>query len=381
MTTAFALSVLNGLISNSNRRTNGNEETVADVGAQQQQSRRADLFPRSLSLGGHDLISQQQQRESALKKLKDLDSIENQLVLGNRFAITQNRADHAFNGILFKVEIKPDIAVEFVEIQSLSIRGELGRISIYCWNYEETFVRIFGPNFIAPSPYDFVELSLSKPIRLVPSMQTAIYIHSELQNDTAIVYSNVKSSKYTFEDDIFIIHPGIAHTSPIPFEPINQWGAPAWRRHREFIGVIKYGYRELIWNINNHLLFPFEAQNIVRVVMLCHHHLAYQQQQQHERKRTFGHLPKEVVLKILSFVEFDIGKDDNVEKHRGAVNRSRRMLKNRGGGRGILASLIRGFGEHKYIVAFLILLCVAMAVEGNMEIKALLGKWKKEWFE
>ena len=131
-------------------------------------------------------------------------------------------------GIMFPVECINKLPIQFVEIQSISVRGELGMISVYTCDYNpasrDPLCRIrrdkwetrFGPTECASSETRFTELVFPVPLRLAPSQVAGIYIHSQLPSDTAIVYDNQRTNNVTYKDDILGIHPGIAHTSNVP---------------------------------------------------------------------------------------------------------------------------------------------------------------------
>lgn len=129
-------------------------------------------------------------------------------------------------GIMFNIESQDLLPIQFIEIQSVAVRGNLGPMSVYtCSNDEEkTLSRInpelwerrYGPKEVDPSPDDYVELKLDVPIRLAPGQIAGIYIHSERPDDSAVVYDDYRGGGFTFEDNFVRIHPGIAHTSNIP---------------------------------------------------------------------------------------------------------------------------------------------------------------------
>ena len=238
-----------------------------------------------------------------LENVRKLQTVSTCLVPGNFRADTQDHADHTFCGIMFGLEAKRLLPFHFVEIQGISVRGDLGYISVYCRTSSAEkmqWQRHFGPRMVPPSANLF-ELDLDVPIRLAPGMKSTVYVHSELHSDTAIVYDNQRHEDSTYEDLVIRILPGIAHTSNVPFSAINHWGGNAWRRDREFVGSIRYGVSLMLWTPHIHMLFPSTYRQSVFNLLCLHRNLG----EQAVLGPNLGKLPKDVVFKIINFLPWD----------------------------------------------------------------------------
>jgi hypothetical protein len=138
----------------------------------------------------------------------------------------------------------------------------------------------------APSMRTYRLLDFSaNPVILVPGQVRALYIHSSLPGDEAIVYDNASHNPRAFmgpiqrrrptpryEDAFVQVHAGKAHLSPRPFgqTPIWGWGN-AWRDHREFVGQVSYGVIYQLWQPNPslHGRFGPRFHEAVRAVLAC----------------------------------------------------------------------------------------------------------------
>lgn len=130
---------------------------------------------------------------------------------------------------MFPVECLNELPIQFIEIQSIFVRGGMGLVSVYTCSYDPTqhehlvsvpvsnWTRRFGPE---ERPSDFrrlTELVLSPPLRLAPTQIAGIYVHSEMEGDQALVYADRRSEDVTYMDQNLCIHSGIAHTSHVPY--------------------------------------------------------------------------------------------------------------------------------------------------------------------
>jgi hypothetical protein len=188
------------------------------------------------------------------------------------------------SGIMFPVKCKDLLPIDHLVINSVSVRGRLGPLTVWVSNNEEdaaatddassgntnancqhphsgrrrsgrrswnsmrierngsrtehtvslhptAWTKLYE-NTHPPSRHAYKELVLEKPIRLKPGETRVIYIHSTLPGDEAIVYDNsyYGSSAKRFEDDKLAILTGRAHVSTQTFgqNPIWGWGN-AWR--------------------------------------------------------------------------------------------------------------------------------------------------------
>ena len=179
---------------------------------------------------------------------------------------TKDNEDHTFSGIIFSVVIKERLPVDFVEIETLSVRGSLGPLTVWAsaghWSQEtpngqpkyssrEAWTCIYR-KFHPPSRRRFAKLELARRLRLKPGTETSIYVHSALDNDQAIVYDNQRSmGGVSSEDDLVVVKSGCVHgtvsgrlrrpmlTSIRLFlswcllAPLSQLGAPLQRSLRE----------------------------------------------------------------------------------------------------------------------------------------------------
>lgn len=177
---------------------------------------------------------------------------------------TTDYEDHTFSGIMFTVEAtNPTVACLYIE--SLSIRGELGPITIWAraggWRQHrenaDHWRLVFKKTVEASSVLTTLKF---EPLRVAPVL--SLYIHSALRSDTGIVYDNFRITR---RDEYLTVHPGCAHLSPRPFSGYHPWGA--WRNHRVFVGRIQYSVRHLLWRPQVHAKFPgaFKAM----VLNLC----------------------------------------------------------------------------------------------------------------
>ena len=79
---------------------------------------------------------------------------------------------------MFDIECQELLPIQFIEIQSIAVRGDLGEVSVYVTPNDNLRVlskihpreweERFGPKELDPSPSDSVELPLTIPIRLAP---------------------------------------------------------------------------------------------------------------------------------------------------------------------------------------------------------------------
>ena len=152
---------------------------------------------------------------------------------------------------MFDVSCDTILPVEYVEIQSISVRGELGPLTV--WQTPNTFqgkheemeewTKVYDATH--PPSREMTELVLDPPLRLRPGESLGLYVHSALPGDEAIVYDNQRNHT-TYRDRVFKVLPGLAHLSNRPFGKRGFWGRP-WRCNREFVGRMEYGVRWKMW--------------------------------------------------------------------------------------------------------------------------------------
>lgn len=197
---------------------------------------------------------------------------------------TRDHEDHTFCGIMFDVICKGPVQkedrisppLEFLEISAVSIRGDLGPITVWTtpggWSgkehEEKDWVKVYEREHEA-SRNDYARLELDAKIKMAPGDRCGLYVHSKLPGDDAIVYDDQRSH-VTYEDSIMQVLPGQAHLSNRPFGRHGMWGFP-WRTRREFVGRISYGVGYTLWNPDSdvHSRFPPTFQKAVMTCLLC----------------------------------------------------------------------------------------------------------------
>jgi len=268
------------------------------------------------------------------------------------------------------VKIKADLPVDFIEVEEVWVRGELGPLTVWhtpdgwrgkhddkdSWTcvYEQTH---------RPSWSDLTCLKLQRRIRLRPGESCGLYVHSKLPNDEALVYDNGESGpsptvapsprakpsrrsryphavrqptheappltpsqerrKITHQDKYVQVLPGLAHLQNEPFSSMHPWGA--WRDRRCFVGRLSYGVRYLLWNPPVHFDFPPEFQELVVHMFLM----------QRRDDSVIAKLPDDCIMYIMNMCRFDW-----VEGAKARAKGDRARLSN-----GALGSLTRGLAN------------------------------------
>ena len=165
-----------------------------------------------------------------------------------------------------------------------------------------------------PSHHTYVSLDLSSnPIILLPGQVRAVYIHSTLPGDEAIVYDN-RRQRRSYDDALVSVLTGRAHVSERPFgrRPIWGWGNP-WRDQREFVGRIEFGAVYKLWNPATKDLFGKNFQAIVRTLFLC----------QRKWESPLSKLPDDCIFYILNMCRWDWAGDGGVDMKE--LRRKRRL--------------------------------------------------------
>mmetsp|Transcript_60324 Transcript_60324/g.82754 ORF Transcript_60324/g.82754 Transcript_60324/m.82754 type:complete len:288 (-) Transcript_60324:386-1249(-) len=186
---------------------------------------------------------------------------------------TRDNEDHTFNGIMFSVLCKSKMPVEFIEINSISIRGALGPLTV--WYKVGSLTRNENPRnwtkvYHATHDSSFrklVPLRLMESVRVLPNQMVSLYAHSAKQNDLGIVYDDLRNlSSGKSQDEFIEVLPGRAHLCSEPFANDHPWGS--WRRHRVFVGRIAYGARYLLWNPSVNQQFPPNFKDLAVMLLL-----------------------------------------------------------------------------------------------------------------
>eukprot|EP01062_Namystynia_karyoxenos_P083497 TRINITY_DN9607_c0_g1_i1.p1 TRINITY_DN9607_c0_g1~~TRINITY_DN9607_c0_g1_i1.p1 ORF type:complete len:463 (+),score=115.60 TRINITY_DN9607_c0_g1_i1:100-1488(+) len=226
---------------------------------------------------------------------------------------TRDHEDHTFSGVMFTVRAQTVLPVQFVELQSLWVRGGLGKMTV--WSTPNDYEgKAENPAVWAqrhcseqrPSPERLVELPLRPPLLLRPGESAGLYVHSGTDGDRGLVYDDVRQ-EYTYEDRFLQVFPGQAHLCSKPFGKTNPWGwGGAWRQGREFVGRVTYGARYVLWTPLVHQQFPPGFRRTARALLYCRHYYAMQCEEDEET------IPQEWLFLVLNFCRWDWGGDGAV---------------------------------------------------------------------
>jgi len=134
---------------------------------------------------------------------------------------TRDREDHTFSGIMFDIEAKHGQGYEYLEVDTVFVRGYLGGMTVWItpdshqekYDDPDEWTRIFEQHVDA-SPFNLQPLVLDEPIRLRPGDAVGVYVHSTRRGDQAIVYDNQRS-RVSSEDPLIRVLPGRAHLSAV----------------------------------------------------------------------------------------------------------------------------------------------------------------------
>lgn len=198
---------------------------------------------------------------------------------------TRDHEDHTFCGIMFDVRCRGEsssgVPIETLQIESLSVRGDLGPLTV--WTTPETFTgkehnsklwKLVYEREHPSSRHDYEVLQLEEAIRLSPGESCGLYVHSLLTGDDAIVYDNtrfdIRRQRMPCEDQMLSVLAGQAHLSNRPFSDEGMWWG-TWRANREFVGRVGYGVSYALWNPVHkaHCRFPPEFQRALMTCLLC----------------------------------------------------------------------------------------------------------------
>lgn len=194
-------------------------------------------------------------------------------------ARTNDHEDHTFCGIMFDVECLDTCPLAFLEISSVSVRGDLGPLTVWALPgglgdriYEPS--RADGWQLIyerehSPSPNKYEPLILGdQSVKLEPNTKLGLYIHSKRGGDRSIVYDNQRL-EYSYENMFLRIHPGLAHLGNEPFGEHGGWwwGSP-WSSRREFVGCIDFGVCYKLWSPAVHQHFNANFRRAVKCLLL-----------------------------------------------------------------------------------------------------------------
>jgi hypothetical protein len=147
---------------------------------------------------------------------------------------TQDNEDHTFAGVMFDVRAKEGMPFEYLEINGIAVRGELGPITI--WTTPETYKnkhesqeewKCIHNQVHAASLRDFKSMQLDSTIRLKPGESCGLYVHSQTPGDDQIVYDNQRPD-FSRSDRLLSILPGNSdRTTPTASRESPAAAAPA----------------------------------------------------------------------------------------------------------------------------------------------------------
>jgi hypothetical protein len=145
------------------------------------------------------------------------------------------------SGIMFPIKAKAVLPMERVLIRSIAVRGQLGPLTVWITKPEaspddhQTYTfRLNARHWdkvydhtLPSSQRTYQTLHLDPPIELRPGQVRALYIHSTLPGDEAIVYDNSyptarRPARPRYEDSMITIFSGKAHLSPTPFGQVRK---------------------------------------------------------------------------------------------------------------------------------------------------------------
>lgn len=251
---------------------------------------------------------------------------------------------------MFPVKAKAILPVEKIIIHSVSVRGELGNLTVWVSNddnistnangngdnnnlytfrlHQRRWTKLYEKHH-KPSrrKYDTLDLS-ANPIILHPGQVRAIYIHSTLPGDTAIVYDDTdyrlhggyhrrnvrpttgpgaganRSSTVRYEDSCIAVFSGKAHLSNKAFGQTPVWGwGNAWRDRREFVGQINYGTVYKLWNPDRHISFGCKFRKATESMLVL----------QRRYETPVSMLPDECIYYIMNMCRWDWFEDNPVQ--------------------------------------------------------------------
>ena len=206
------------------------------------------------------------------------------------------------SGVVFPIQVHKSLPVDSLFVSSISIRGNLGDISVYVRMDGELdpstslgWERIYSGKHKA-SFEKLVPIHFPSPLELKPSQRICMYVHSTLPGDTAIVYDNWCGQGPIWTDDFISVMDGLAHVSNRPFGNTSIWGwGSAWRRDRAFVGRISYGVRWSLWRPQTHLTYGSSFRKSVNALYML----------QRRDECILSRMPDEIIMYTLNFCRWD----------------------------------------------------------------------------
>jgi hypothetical protein len=222
---------------------------------------------------------------------------------------------------MFPVKAKEILPLESVVIHSVSVRGMLGKMSIWVTNENEApnangeyqirlnprhWTKIYEKEHAA-SPRTYSVMKFETPVVLAPGRIRALYVHSTLEGDEAIVYDNSRGlgmmannrppqQRPRYDDAMISILSGKAHLSNQPFGQVPVWGwGNAWRDHREFVGQLEYGAVYKLWQPDLNVMYGDRFRRVAMRLLAC----------QRKPGSSMPVLPDECVFFVLNMCRWD----------------------------------------------------------------------------
>jgi hypothetical protein len=190
---------------------------------------------------------------------------------------------------MFPIKAKTVLPIQHIVLHGIAVRGQLGPLTVWISHPDsipdatgtyhfrllpEEWTKIYEKRHDS-SQHELCFLDLEdNPIVLWPGQVRAVYVHSTLPGDEAIVYDNThpddaRSGRPRHEDAWLRVPSGKAHLCPEPFGQVPIWGwGNAWRDHREFVGRLQYGIRYQLWHPHKHAMFGPRYRAAIRTCML-----------------------------------------------------------------------------------------------------------------
>ena len=166
---------------------------------------------------------------------------------------------------MFPIKAKEDLPISQILLHSVAVRGQLGPLTVwvskpnitpsttttaandppnrkhYRFPLQKRYWTKIYQRTHAPSRHAYTWLDFShQPVVLYPGQVRALYIHSTLDSDEAIVYDNAQVRPWhyasaasaarriqpqaRYQDGFVSLWPGKAHLSPEPFGQTPIWG-------------------------------------------------------------------------------------------------------------------------------------------------------------
>ena len=221
---------------------------------------------------------------------------------------------------MFPVQCNDFLHIQKIDIQSVSVRGKLGHMTVWVSNDTASRASIIVPldpcywtklydETHASSQDDLVPLLFNSPIQLLPGQTRLIYIHSSLFSGEGIVCGN---SSDACKDSLLSTLSGKAHdtfTGPFGIMP-HRVRAISWTNKRYFFGEMDYTAVHWLWSPSTRQLFGSQFQAMVTTLILCHHQEFNKSKNLCKGERLhftnlLSTLPDDIIMYILSMCSWD----------------------------------------------------------------------------